>query len=222
MAEIVLRTEVDAEDLIRGLTLLGTGGGGRPELGREYLKDALSEKGEIRIRDVSAIPDEAWFCSTFGMGSTAPRPAVAALPGYGPKVVRWPMVEALRELERYAGLTISGIVAFELGAGNTAGPLHAATLLGLQFPDKVWFKNENHITWLDDRIHVTSPDLICVVRREDGEPVTNTVLAPGTPVAILGAKADWYRTPQGLRALGPRHFGFDVEYRPIEEIMGGR
>ena len=28
---------------------------------------------------------------------------------------------------------------------------------------KVWFKNENHISWLDDKPYVTSPDMICLL-----------------------------------------------------------
>ncbi len=28
-----------------------------------------------------------------------------------------------------------------------------------------------------------------------------------------------FRTPKGLELLGPRHFGFDLDYIPIEERM---
>ena len=31
---------------------------------------------------------------------------------------------------------------------------------------KIWFKNENHITWMDDKPYVTSPDIIEVVELE--------------------------------------------------------
>ncbi len=85
---------------------------------------------------------------------------------------------------------------------------------------KIWLQNENHITWLDDAPYVTSPDLIMIVDRASAEPYINTVLSEGQQVAVLGAKADnRYRTSEGLSALGPGHFGFDLPYRPIESLV---
>jgi len=83
---------------------------------------------------------------------------------------------------------------------------------------KVWFKNENHVTWLDGRSFVTSPDLISIMDAVNGEPYTNTFLEEGMDVAVVGAKADGkYRRPEGLALLAPRYFGFDLEYIPIEK-----
>jgi DUF917 family protein len=84
---------------------------------------------------------------------------------------------------------------------------------------KIWLQNENHITWLDDAPYATSPDLIMVLDRTTGEPYVNTVLAEGQRVAVLGASNERYRTEEGLAALGPSHFGFDVAYRPIETLV---
>jgi DUF917 family protein len=86
---------------------------------------------------------------------------------------------------------------------------------------KIWFKNENHISWLDEEKYATSPDLIEVIRRKDAEPITNTNLAEGEEVAIIGMKANpLFRTGEGLKVLGPKYFGFDYEYAPIEKIVG--
>jgi DUF917 family protein len=86
---------------------------------------------------------------------------------------------------------------------------------------KIWFQNENHVAWLDDAPYVTSPDFIMVVDRATAEPYTNTVLAEGQAVAVLGARADpRYRTERGLAVLGPGHFGFELPYRPIESVIG--
>ncbi len=85
---------------------------------------------------------------------------------------------------------------------------------------KIWFKNENHTSWLDNEVYVTSPDLIEVVRRKDAEPITNTDLKEGEEVAIIGMRAnEKFRTPEGLTYLGPKHFGFEYKYIPIEKIM---
>ena len=44
---------------------------------------------------------------------------------------------------------------------------------------KVWFKNENHVSWLDEEPFVTSPDLVVIVDRKSGEGITNTLLEAG-------------------------------------------
>ncbi|MGC8699273.1 MAG: DUF917 domain-containing protein [Candidatus Acidifodinimicrobium sp.] len=85
---------------------------------------------------------------------------------------------------------------------------------------KIWFKNENHVSWMDDEPFVTSPDLVEVVRRKDAEPITNTNLAEGEEVAIIGMKANpLFRTKEGLEVLSPKYFGFDYKYVPIEKVV---
>jgi DUF917 family protein len=60
-----------------------------------------------------------------------------------------------------------------------------------------------------------------VMDASTGAPYTNADLTEGARVAVLGAPADArLRTPQGLARLGPRHFGYDLEYVPIEEQVG--
>jgi len=82
----------------------------------------------------------------------------------------------------------------------------------------VWYKNEYHVSWLDDKPFVTSPDSMIIVQRDTGEPAISYDFAVGDTVAVIGRKAhDAHRTEEGVRALGPRHFGFDLDYVPIEE-----
>ena len=86
---------------------------------------------------------------------------------------------------------------------------------------KIWFKNESHVTWLDGAVHVTSPDLIIVVEATTGEPLTNTVIAEGQEVAVIGiAATEVFTTPAGIDLLGPRHFDFDIDYKPIADVLG--
>ncbi len=85
---------------------------------------------------------------------------------------------------------------------------------------KVWYKNENHITWLDDKPWITSPDIIEIIDSKSGEPITNTDIKNGDIVSVIGMKGEpIYRTPEGLKVLGPRHFGFDLNYSPIEKLV---
>ena len=82
---------------------------------------------------------------------------------------------------------------------------------------KIFFKNENHITWLDDEAYVTSPDIIEVVQLDTAEPITNTKLKEGDLVAVIGAKNERFRSEGGVSLVGPKHYGYDIEYIPIEE-----
>ena len=81
---------------------------------------------------------------------------------------------------------------------------------------KIFFKNENHVTWLDDQVYVTSPDVIEVVDLKTAEPITNTDLREGDSVAVIGAKNEAYRSKEGIALIGPKHYGYDIEYVPIE------
>lgn len=82
---------------------------------------------------------------------------------------------------------------------------------------RVWFKNENLMAWRDGRPDVTCPDLICILDRETGVPLTNPEVAEGARVSVLGlpSPAVW-RSLEGIVSLGPAHFGFVDEFVPIE------
>jgi len=85
---------------------------------------------------------------------------------------------------------------------------------------KIWFKNENHISWFDDKPYVTSPDMLIVVDAETGEPYSNAQIEVGHQVAVVGLRAvEQFRSQKGINILGPRHFGFDIDYKPIEDLV---
>jgi hypothetical protein len=85
----------------------------------------------------------------------------------------------------------------------------------------VWFKNENHVTWLNGKPWVCSPDIVTLAYRASGEGTSNTLLQEGDDVVAVGMKGlEGFRTEFGLnQASGPRYFGFDIDYVPIEEWM---
>jgi DUF917 family protein len=86
---------------------------------------------------------------------------------------------------------------------------------------KIWFKNENHISWLNDKPYVTSPDMLIVVDRKTGEPYANSAIEEGQHVAVIGLQAiPQFRSKKGISILGPKHFGFDIKYTPIEQVVG--
>jgi DUF917 family protein len=375
MARHALVTTQDCEDFISGCMFMGTGGGGGREWGAGMLTSALADGLPIEWTDLADIPDDAWTCTAFGMGSIAPQDdsttrAIAAL-GLTDKLGDDAMAQAVRELAAYTGKPITAIVPSELGAGNTPAPLVTAMRLGVAcvdgdyagraIPDemqgtpylygkvshplasvdpwgdivvlkeatnpfmlerigkmlsvaahghcyqaatllpatemkaivvpgtlsrslalgrairrardaggdpiaaaieqtgghllfegrvsgkdwedrdgymfgtttiegsgrfaghtlRVWFKNENHVSWLDDRPWVCSPDLVVVADRTTGEGYTNTLVDAGHEVAVVGIRGlEAFRGERGLACAGPRYFGFDIDYQPIEALLG--
>lgn len=84
----------------------------------------------------------------------------------------------------------------------------------------VWFKNENLVSWLNGSHWICSPDLLTLVHKESGRGTYNADIKEGDEVVAIGMKGlDGFRSEMGLSLAGPRHFGFDIEYTPIEELI---
>ncbi len=63
------------------------------------------------------------------------------------------------------------------------------------------------------------PDLICILDDDAGESIGAEMLRYGLRVSVLAFAADpKLTTPAGPAVVGPRAFGYDLEYRPF--IMG--
>jgi DUF917 family protein len=83
------------------------------------------------------------------------------------------------------------------------------------------FQNENLIASIDGVPCVTVPDLIATLDIDTGEPITTEGLRYGFRVAIIAMPcAPQWRTPEGIALVGPRYFGYDVDYVPVEERYG--
>jgi DUF917 family protein len=83
------------------------------------------------------------------------------------------------------------------------------------------FQNENLVAIRDGQIIASVPDLITIMDVESGEAITTEYLRYGFRVVALGIRCDpKWRTPGGIDLAGPRHFGYDIEYDPIERRSG--
>ncbi len=370
----IITTIQEVEDLVRGVTFFGTGGGGDPEKGLKFLEEALKDVGKIELIDVEELDDDDIVCTCFYMGSIAPhteeiKQKMQNMGLTEPEVERV-LPEAIKHLEEFLGKEISAIVAIELGGINTPAPIDAAARLGKKVVDgdyagraipeivqttpsmagktlapmssvdewgnvafvkevrnhacaealgkaistvafglvgqtafvmtgkevkellirgtisesilvgktlrearelgkdpatevakllngwvlfkgtvkekdwedkagyfwgthiingvgkytghelKIWFKNENHISWLDEEVYVTSPDIIQVIDAKTGEPTTNPGLKVGDEVAVIGVKKrEAFATKKGIEIVGPTHYDFDIKHKPIEDIV---
>jgi len=89
---------------------------------------------------------------------------------------------------------------------------------------KLYYKNENQISWIDEKPYITCPDPFTVIDKKTGIGLSNFNTMewnPGREVAVTALKAaDHWRTERGLKIYRPKHFGFDIEFKPIENILG--
>ncbi len=78
---------------------------------------------------------------------------------------------------------------------------------------EVDFQNEFSIGWLDGRLHVMVPDLICILDAESGEAIGTETIRYGMRVAVISIPAaPMLKTHQALEVVGPRAFGYDLEF----------
>jgi DUF917 family protein len=83
------------------------------------------------------------------------------------------------------------------------------------------FQNEHLAVRIDGEFKVTVPDLIVLLDIDTGEPITTEAMRYGYRVAVIAMPCtDKWRTPEGLALVGPRYFGYDVDYMPVEQRYG--
>ncbi len=84
------------------------------------------------------------------------------------------------------------------------------------------FQNENLIGRCDGTPVAMTPDLITVVDKEKGMPITTENLKYGQRTVVIGMPCNpFWRTEAALRQVGPRYFKYDIDYEPIERLAGG-
>lgn len=362
----------DLHDILLGAAIVGTGGGGSLTEGIKLVDKALEEGHEFLLAEIDEIPDDALIGTPYGCGSIGPlseeqQKALERLP----KLDLTPEVEAVKGLEKYLGKSFYGVVATELGGGNTAAALNVAarinkplidadpagrsvpclqhstyylkdlpitpmciadrfgdtmilaqaasderaealaraaavasfnhvgvvdhpaewgvlkdallkntitmcleigrtarecremdknfaydiaekfggyvvfegTVTKTQWEDtdgftfgntfikgegkyqgsemRIWFQNENIISWINGEIFATVPDSINIVNVDENMPLLNPYAKVGMKVTVFVLKSfEEWRSPKGLEVFGPKFFGYDIPYRKIEDIMG--
>jgi DUF917 family protein len=85
----------------------------------------------------------------------------------------------------------------------------------------VTFQNENLLATEGQTVRAMVPDLITVMDLETADSITTERLKYGQRVRVVGAAAPAaLRTPHALTFVGPRAFGMDMDYRPVEQLNG--
>lgn len=81
---------------------------------------------------------------------------------------------------------------------------------------RIDFQNENLVIWEAERPQVIVPDLITLVGTDNGDPITTEVVRYGLRADVLVLPCpDLLKTEEALAVVGPRAFGFDMDYSPF-------
>jgi DUF917 family protein len=138
---------------------------------------------------------------TIKQGAGAPEENFLSISG-GIKLFRGKIADVQREVR---GAFNFGKVLFE-GIGEDKGR-----------SAYVEFQNENLVAAVEGKICATTPDLICLVDTETFVPVPTDAIKYGKRVLVVGLQCfERWRSPEGLALVGPRYFGYDTDYIPVE------
>lgn len=80
-------------------------------------------------------------------------------------------------------------------------------------------QNENLVAMEDGLVRASAPDLITVLDSATADAVSTELLAYGQRVTVVAFACDpVWRTPAGLALAGPRTFGYDFDFVPVEQL----
>ena len=119
--------------LLKGVVLLGTGGGGDPRRGSEQIAFDLARERHYSIVSPSEVEDTACIVSGGFLGHMELRDS------WKTTLEDWEtfyeLEIAVREMERLLGRRVDYMVPFEMGGGNTVAVLSCAARLGIPVID---------------------------------------------------------------------------------------
>jgi len=82
-------------------------------------------------------------------------------------------------------------------------------------------QNENLVALEGGRVLASVPDLITVLDGETAGAIATERIRYGQRVTIIAFACDpVWRSERGIAATGPRAFGYDFDFRPVEELAG--
>lgn len=116
----------------------------------------------------------------------------------------------------------------EFGAEKTKGfSLGRITMEGIETfkgrTAKLNFQNEWLVLEIDGEVCCLPPDLICILDPATGEPIRTDIVRYGYRGTVVVIPAhERMRTELGIKTFGPRYFGYDHDYVPVEKLIERR
>jgi DUF917 family protein len=84
----------------------------------------------------------------------------------------------------------------------------------------LYFQNEMLLATRGDQLAAVTPDLIAVLDTATGQPITTEALRYGARVSVVAFPCNpRWRTQAGLETAGPKYFGYDVDFVPVEQLV---
>jgi uncharacterized protein len=120
-------TKENLDDFATGATVLGTGGGGDPYIGKLMAEQAIEEHGPVDLVDPQDIPDDELVVPSAMLG--APTVMVEKLPRGTESLAAFEALETSMGQEAYATMSI------EAGGLNSTVPIAVAAATGLPLVD---------------------------------------------------------------------------------------
>ena len=111
----------DIEALAVGAWILGTGGGGSPYLGLLNMRRLYAEGHRVSLMSAAELADDDWVAAVSNMG--------APLVGQERLTDSRTIARAVALMEEHTQYRFRGIMALEIGGGNSIQPLMAAAHL---------------------------------------------------------------------------------------------
>ena len=107
--------------------------------------------------------------------------------------------------------------------GFARGSAHFAGIDDYQGQEcELRFQNEHLIAKSGDKILCTAPDLIVVLDVETALPITTEGMKYGARGVVCGIPCHkHWRTERGLAVAGPRYFGYEADFIPVEDRVKG-
>lgn len=104
--------------------------------------------------------------------------------------------------------------------GWNIGHCHLQSLTDPNDKMEITFQNEHLVAYRNKKVVTIVPDLIAIVDSETAEPIAAEALRYGQRVTVIGTSAaPIMRTDAALNAFGPKCFGLDEDFIPIERLV---
>ncbi|GAB3205452.1 DUF917 domain-containing protein [Marinactinospora thermotolerans] len=88
---------------------------------------------------------------------------------------------------------------------------------------RVEIQNENLAVLEDGRVLASVPDIMTMLDSQTSDVIFTEELRYGQRVTLVALPSpDVWRTDAGLELVGPRAFGYDFDYTPVEELLAQR
>jgi uncharacterized protein len=111
---------------------------------------------------------------------------------------------------------------------TTSGFVRGSVVIEGMGPDtgrllRLELQNENLVALERGQVLASVPDLISILDNETAEAIATERIAYGQRVTVIAFACDpVWRTPKGIDLTGPRAFGYDFDYTPVEELADAR